>query len=50
MMYEMFYYFVLVIHRGTNNAIFPFGGGTLLAAWSHAKYVKGLLTNIYQMK
>lgn len=50
--YEMFSYFVFIIHRGTNNAVLPCGGGTLLAAstWSHANYVKGLLTNICRMK
>lgn len=50
--YEMFSNFVFVIHRGTNNAILPCGGGTLLAAstWSHANYVKGLLANICRMK
>lgn len=52
MMCEMFSYSVLVIHRGTNNAIFPCGGETLLAAntWFPTNYVKGLLTNICQVK
>lgn len=48
----MFSNFDLAIHRGTNEALFPCDGGTLLTASTlpNTNYVKGLLANTCSMK